>query len=136
LEPKFASLAVHYRLVADAAVVRVEAAVDRAVASHPGLRKSLGKKVFEIQPDIDWDKGRALLWLIDSLGIAAEDGIIIYIGDDLTDEDAFRALPQQGVGIVVRDGETRPTAAQYRLADPDEVRAFLARLADLRSGSS
>ena len=93
--------------------------------------KSLGKKVFEIQPDIDWDKGKALLKLMEALGIHAEDSLIIYIGDDLTDEDAFRALPNQGVGIVVADGATRLTRAQYRLADPKEVCAFLARLADL-----
>ncbi len=131
LEPKFASLAVHYRLVADADVMRVETAVESAIASHRGLCKSLGKKVFEIRPDIDWDKGKALLELMEALGIHAEDSLIIYIGDDLTDEDAFRALPNQGVGIVVADGATRLTRAQYRLADPKEVCAFRARLADL-----
>ena len=52
----------------------------------------------------------------------------LYLGDDVTDEDAFAVLVGRGLGIVVgRDGE--PSLAAYALEDPDEVRDLLARLA-------
>jgi trehalose-6-phosphatase len=53
----------------------------------------------------------------------------IYIGDDVTDEDAFVAVHTIGIGIIVTDGSTSTTAARYVLADTDAVRAFLQALA-------
>jgi trehalose-phosphatase len=52
----------------------------------------------------------------------------IYIGDDTTDEDAFRAIEQRGIGILVSD-QSQPTAASYSLRDPAEVERFLRALA-------
>ncbi|MEX2240466.1 MAG: trehalose-phosphatase [Burkholderiales bacterium] len=126
LERKRFTLAVHYRRARDADVPAVRDAVARAQARHPALRVTSGKKVFELQPDVDWDKGRAVLWLIETLGL--EDALPVYIGDDVTDEDAFRALAHRGVGIAVQEAP-QPTAAQYTLRDTDEVRALLAGLA-------
>jgi trehalose-phosphatase len=126
LERKRFTLAVHYRRARDADVPAVRDAVARAQARHPALRVTSGKKVFELQPDVDWDKGRAVLWLIEALGL--QDALAVYIGDDVTDEDAFRALAHRGVGIAVQEAP-QPTAAQYTLRDPDEVRALLAGLA-------
>ncbi|MEO8718741.1 MAG: trehalose-phosphatase [Burkholderiales bacterium] len=126
LERKRYALAVHYRRAREADAPAVEKAVDDAAARHPGLRKTLGKKVFELRPDVEWDKGRAVLWLIETLRL--EDALPVYVGDDLTDEDAFRALAGRGIGIVVQDAP-QPSAARYTLHDPDEVRALLAGLA-------
>jgi trehalose-phosphatase len=126
LERKRFTLAVHYRRARDADVPAVRDAVARAQARHPALRVTSGKKVFELQPDVDWDKGRAVLWLIETLGL--QDALPVYIGDDVTDEDAFRALAHRGVGIAVHVAP-QPTAAQYTLRDTDEVRALLAGLA-------
>jgi trehalose-phosphatase len=126
LERKRFTLAVHYRRARDADVPAVRDAVARAQARHPALRVTSGKKVLELQPDVDWDKGRAVLWLIESLRL--QDALPVYIGDDVTDEDAFRALAHRGVGIAVQEAP-QPTAAQYTLRDPDEVRALLAGLA-------
>jgi trehalose-phosphatase len=126
LERKRFTLAVHYRRAREADVPAVREAVERAHARHPALRVTEGKKVFELQPDVDWDKGRAVLWLIETLQL--QDALPVYIGDDVTDEDAFRALAGRGVGIAVQDA-TQPTAAAYTLRDPDEVRALLAGLA-------
>jgi trehalose-phosphatase len=67
VEPKRFAVAVHYRLVEDADLPRVEQAVDRVLAGAEGLRKAPGKKVFELRPDLDWDKGSALLWLLRAL---------------------------------------------------------------------
>jgi trehalose-phosphatase len=58
----------------------------------------------------------------------------IYIGDDVTDEDAFRVLQEQGVGIVVHGGEGRTSYARYGLVDPKEVLAFLRNLSVAISG--
>jgi trehalose 6-phosphate phosphatase len=133
VEPKRFSLSVHFRLAEAGDVPRIERAVDAALAAEPGLRKAHGKKLFELRPDLDWDKGRALLWLLGELGLDGPDVLPCYLGDDLTDEDAFRALRERGhgIGIVVGDigEEPRETAASYRLRDPAEVVEWLGRLA-------
>ncbi len=127
LERKKFSIAIHYRNVAEGRASDVSEIVDRVHARHPRLRKSSGKKVYELQPDVDWNKGEALLWLLDKLGPDRSDVIPMYMGDDVTDEDAFKALPDRGIGIVVQEAP-RPTAAQYRLKDPDEVQRFLSEM--------
>src|SRR5437763_1264905 len=83
--------------------------VEAAVAAVPGLRKGHGKKLFEVRPDLDWDKGQALLWLLDALGLDRPDFLPFYLGDDFTDEDAFRALGDRGVSILIAE-EPRETA--------------------------
>jgi trehalose-phosphatase len=128
VEPKGFAISIHFRLADPRDVPRIEQAVDAAVAALPGLRKGHGKRLFEVRSDLDWDKGRALLWLLGALGLDEPGVLPFYLGDDLTDEDAFRALGDRGVGIVVSE-ESRETAAAYQLHDPDEVRRFLERLA-------
>jgi alpha,alpha-trehalase len=129
LEAKRFALAVHYRQVAEGDVERVEKAVDQARERSSRLRKTGGKKVFELRPDIDWDKGRALRWLLAKLGLDGPDVLPIYIGDDLTDEDAFEALHGRGLAILVA-AEPQPSAADYRLSDTDQVAALLGHLVD------
>jgi trehalose-phosphatase len=128
VERKRFSLAAHYRLAAERDVARVERAVEAAAARSPGLRLRRGKKVVELQPRADWDKGWAVLWLLTALHLEGPDVLPIYLGDDQTDEDAFRAVAGRGVGIAVLDSP-RPTAAGYSLRDPAEVRRFLDGLA-------
>jgi trehalose-phosphatase len=128
VEPKRFAVSVHFRLADEKDVPKIERAVDEAVAATPGLRKAHGKKLFELRPDLDWDKGQALLWLLDALDLDRTDVLPFYIGDDLTDEDAFRAVADRGVGILVAE-EPRETAARYGLRDTGEVREVLERLA-------
>jgi trehalose-phosphatase len=128
LERKKFALAVHYREAGEEVVLRLDQMIEELLADHAGLRKSGGKKIIELRPDIDWDKGRAIGWLLQRLGLDRPDILPLYLGDDLTDEDAFRALRENGLGIVVRD-EPRPTAALYGLDDPGQVRTFLDRTA-------
>lgn len=132
IEDKTYTVAVHYRLIDPARVPDVERSVDQVLASHRGLAKLGGKKVFELRPDIPWDKGRALLWLLEKQNLDTPGVTPIYIGDDVTDKDAFRVLGKRGIGILVSEPEQ--TSAHYRLADPDEVREFLCRLIDLLAG--
>ncbi len=129
VERKTFSIAIHYREVADADVVPLEDAVDTVVEAHENLRKGRGKKVFEIQPRADWDKGRAVAWLLENTPLGEGDPVPLFLGDDLTDEDAFGALGPQGLSLVVR-GSGRITLADYALADTEDVRRFVAWLAD------
>ncbi|MEJ2238553.1 MAG: trehalose-phosphatase [Gemmatimonadales bacterium] len=124
IEDKQFSVAIHYRLVNEAEVAGVERAVDEALAQHPELRKSLGKKIFELRPDVEWDKGKAVLWLLDALDLNDENVVPLYIGDDVTDEDAFVALQDRGLGILVSE-TPRETKADLSLRDTTEVGTFL-----------
>ena len=132
LEPKKYALAVHYRRVAAGDLPVVEAAVADVASCHSELQRSGGKKVFELRPNLDWDKGKAMFWLLGQLGLDGVEVLPFYLGDDLTDEDAFRALRQRkgGVGIVVGD-PGRPSAAHCALANTEEVGRFLHSLSDL-----
>ena len=127
LERKHFSVAAHYRNVKENDAFRVALAVDAVAARHRELRRIDGKKVYELLPDIEWDKGKAVLWLLDTLGLEQGNVLPIYIGDDRTDEDAFRALKGRGVGILVSD-ESQPTSATYSLKNPSEVERFLRAL--------
>jgi trehalose 6-phosphate phosphatase len=135
IEPKKASVAVHYRLVADDRRPEVHASVDALLAEHPDeLKVTPGKMVYEIQPKLDWDKGRAVLHLLDALGLDREDVVPLYLGDDITDEHAFQALEGKGVGIFVGDpGDPevgdRTTAADFVLTSTEDVERFLDGLA-------
>lgn len=127
LEAKRFSLAVHDREVEPQDREHVQAAVEKAQQAHERLTKREGKRVHELVPDVDWSKGHAVGVLEERLQDEAKAGHVLYVGDDLTDEDAFQA-PQNGHGIVVRD-EERATFATHALEDPHEVRVFLERLA-------
>jgi trehalose 6-phosphate phosphatase len=95
------------------------------------LKVTPGKMVYELQPKIDWNKGRAVLYLLAALGLDSDDVVPLYLGDDVTDEDAFRALRGIGVSIYVGqpDELDRDTAADFTLDSPAEVERFLDTLA-------
>ena len=138
-EHKRFGVAVHYRNAARDRVGEVAAAV-RAAGRRHALRVTTGREVIELRPDIDWDKGKTLRWVIDHLhdarsGAGPEAGsgplVPIYLGDDITDEDAFDAVRHDGVPIVVRhtDDGDRATAALFALDSPARVSEFTDRLA-------
>ena len=134
VEEKRFSIAVHYRLADEASVPRVESIIDEAVASDARLKKAYGKKVFEVRPDVDWDKGKALLFLVEALGLDGPDVVPFYIGDDVTDEDAFEVLRECGIGVLVSE-TPRPTAATYWVQAPWEVYALFERLLSLEGAA-
>jgi len=133
VERKKFSIATHYREVEPDKAGLVEKAVDGVLSEHPKLRKGSGKKVFEMLPDIDWDKGKALLWLMKELDLNSPEVLPFYLGDDVTDEDAFGVLLKRGIGIVVGGG-SRPTKAVYRLRDPGEIFLFLEKMLSILKG--
>jgi trehalose-phosphatase len=131
LEDKGLTLSVHYRQVTDpGAEERIRTLVRHACANLTGLRITEGKKVFEVRPDVEWDKGRALRFLLEVLDAASATATpVLFIGDDRTDEDAFRALRGRGDGIIVAPEVPPHTAATASLGSPDEVLLFLESLA-------
>jgi trehalose 6-phosphate phosphatase len=110
----------------------VSAAV-RSAGQRTGLRVTTGREVIELRPDVDWDKGKTLRWVLDYIRDNEHSNSLqpIYLGDDITDEDAFDAVADDGIAILVRHGDDgdRATAADYALDDPDGVREFTERLA-------
>jgi len=137
VERKKFAIAIHFREVdSEADVQRVEELIDDALAKHPGLRKRGGKKIFELQPDVPWNKGEAITWLMNALKLDLESSIVIYIGDDVTDEDAFRVLRQRGTGIGIRVADVdadvdADTDALFFLRDCGEAQDFLQSLLTL-----
>lgn len=121
------AVAVHNRQVRDAWLPNLEKAVAEIAARHPKLRLTSGKRIQELRPDIDWNKGRALRWLLKTLKLDGDDVVPLFIGDDVTDEDAFAEIEEDGVGVRVGH-DVVETRARYMLRDTDEVRRFLERL--------
>jgi trehalose 6-phosphate phosphatase len=135
VERKRFAIAVHDRQVSDVAVrERIAATVREIGDAHDELRVTGGKRIHELRPAIDWDKGRAIDALLVELG--ASDRVPIYLGDDLTDEDGFRAVVAHGgIGVVVRgEDDERETLAAAVLDTPDDARRFLEELRELVTG--
>jgi trehalose 6-phosphate phosphatase len=137
VEHKRFGVAVHYRNAARDRVGEVAAAV-RSAGRRSALRVTTGREVIELRPNVDWDKGKTLRWVLDYIRHDEQPGplVPIYLGDDITDEDAFDAIHDDGVAIVVRhtDDGDRATAANYALDNPEQVRDFAERLARQLAG--
>lgn len=142
IEDKGLTLSIHYRLAAENDYPTIKNVVENVSRQHEALGKirlTSGKKVFEIRPGIDWDKGKAVNLLIELL--ARQKGIknfaAIYLGDDCTDEDGFQAVNQidNGISILVTEVPSE-SAAAYFLESSEDVIKFLAQLLAITSGKS
>lgn len=120
VETKPAAVAVHTRM-ADPATGDEAEREALAVGERLGSKVLHGKKVVEVSV-LDADKGAALVALRDELGA----GVVVCAGDDVTDENAFRALGPDDVTVKVGDGAT---VARYRVAGPEALAGLLADLA-------
>ena len=135
IEPKQTSVAVHYRLVSEEERLRIKEIVDAVLAERlDELKVTPGKMVYEIQPRLDWDKGKAVLYQLEALDLDRDDVVPIYLGDDITDEHAFEALAGRGIGVFVGRADDpevagRSTSADYGLHTVEEVERFLDSLA-------
>ena len=125
VERKRFAIAIHYRN-ATVPADTIETEVDEVLAAVPTLRKKSGKKIYELQPDVNWDKGHAIRWLMDRLNLTTPRVVPLYLGDDTTDEDAFSALAD--IGITIRVGDEAYTQAQYLLPNTDAVNDFFEAL--------
>ncbi|CAL5061529.1 unnamed protein product [Urochloa decumbens] len=123
-------LSVHFRCVQEEKWRALEDLVRSVLKDYPDLHLTKGRKVLEIRPSIKWDKGNALQFLLEAQGFADSNNVFpIYIGDDRTDEDAFKVLRSmgQGIGILVSK-IPKETSASYSLQEPSEVKEFLHKL--------
>ncbi len=130
VEQKPASVAVHYRNASPRSAEQARQAVGRALRRNgKRLRLLSGKKVWELLPAGDVDKGEAVLRLARVPNTSSRRWpLIIYLGDDTTDESVFRRLRSSDLGIHVGNG---PTRAHYRLRSPADVARFLNRLPEV-----
>ncbi|GMP69923.1 hypothetical protein CsSME_00028999 [Camellia sinensis var. sinensis] len=123
-------VSVHYRNVDEQYWTTIAESVHDILKDYPRLRLTHGRKVLEVRPVLDWDKGKAVEFLLESLGLSNCDDVLpIYIGDDRTDEDAFKVLRvgNRGYGILVSSAP-KESNALYSLRDPSEVMEFLKSL--------
>jgi len=135
IEDKVLTLSVHFRLVDSKMVLELCDKVQKAL--RPYAMKNIikargGKMVYEIRPPVQWDKGKASLWLIERWQMDRKNDLAIplYCGDDATDEDAFGALANKGITIVV--GEHCESAAHYYLNTQQEINDLLAKINQLK----
>ncbi|PIW68245.1 MAG: trehalose-phosphatase [Candidatus Omnitrophica bacterium CG12_big_fil_rev_8_21_14_0_65_42_8] len=137
IEDKGLTLSVHYRLVDIKDVQPVKTIFHEAVAHYiisNKIKIRPGKKVLEIRPPLEWDKGKIVLWLLARLKfvLGKEPCLPIYIGDDMTDEDAFRALETMGLTVFV--GGSKSSHARYYLKNTQEVTEFLGQILKIKTG--
>lgn len=129
IEEKKFSMAAHYRKVKNQEDLQhIKIIVNEIIQKYDELRLLKGKKVFEILPNIDWDKGKAIRWIMNALKIPWETTSTLYIGDDTTDEYAFRAVSTRGTAMLVTDDPSKPSAADFQLESPEEVKQFFEKV--------
>jgi len=127
IETKKFGLSVHYRIVKEELIEQVKNSVCEVAAAYPELKTTYGKMVIDLRPSLMWDKGMAIRWIVDALFNNKEEVRPLFIGDDITDEDAFCELHGSGTAILVGDhGEA--TFAGYSLQSTGQVQLFLERL--------
>ncbi|KAK6936711.1 Trehalose-phosphatase [Dillenia turbinata] len=131
-------ISVHFRQVQEEDYTRLEEKVKAILEDYSLLQLTNGKKVMEIRPSIKWDKGHALEYLLEFLGFGNFNDVLpIYIGDDQTDEDAFKVIQSRGQGYsILVSSIPKYTGASYSLHDPMEVLSFLLRLVRWKENSS
>ncbi|XP_021284012.1 probable trehalose-phosphate phosphatase D [Herrania umbratica] len=125
-------VSVHFRCVDEKSWAALAEQVRSVLNEYPKLKLTQGRLVLEIRPTIKWDKGRALEFLLEALGYANSNDVLpVYIGDDRTDEDAFKVLRDRGQGFGILVSKVpKETDAFYSLQEPSEVKEFLRRLVD------
>lgn len=128
IEDKGLTLSVHYRLVdkKDISLVSdIFTEVTKPYIAQNKIEISLGKKVYEIKPHVGWDKGKVVSWLMRRQRFEQGRNRVfpIYIGDDITDEDAFKVIKDTGLTIFV--GSPKKSNAQYYLKNTREAIKFL-----------
>jgi len=124
IEKKPASVGLHFRNANKAEAKPIVEKLQKKYKKIAGVFIKHGKEVIEFTI-LKTNKGRALERIRHRVGSHA----VIFLGDDLTDEDAFKSLSGPDISIKVGDGKT---AAQYRVKDTKEVASVLAKLCELR----
>ena len=141
IERKRFAIAIHYRSAASGELAsKAQQTAQAIVEASPNLRLRPGKMIVELQPKANWHKGYAVGHLLELLNSSSRSATVpfqpIYLGDDVTDEDAFKALNGEfqiegggkipaGQGILVGTELKSDTSANWTLASPTKVAEFL-----------
>jgi len=126
IEDKGLTLSVHYRLLPEDKVEWVFQRIYGAAEQWDCLTFSQGDKIIEVRPAVDWNKGNAAEFIIRTVNCNA---LPIFIGDDVTDEDAFRKM-KNGLAVAVMC-KPRQTSAKYYLRNPLEVNTLLRKITEI-----
>ncbi|TSA56563.1 trehalose-phosphatase [bacterium] len=132
IEDKGVVLSLHYRRVKERYLKdlkRIFYGITEPYVVSGGMVVIKNKKVLELRPDIEWDKGMYCLYMLRRLGKKGQKTLPIYIGDDKTDETAFKVLKENGITIFVR-GERKTSLAEYYADSTNEVKNFLQLIAE------
>ena len=134
LEDKGLSLSLHYRIVDKKQIPQVKTILHEATIVYIVRNKikiKSGKMVFEIRLPLEWNKGKVVLWLLARQKFILTDKTLIpiYIGDDTTDEDAFKVLRDKGITIFV--GKHKKSYAKYYVKNTQEVSKFLKHILEI-----
>lgn len=139
IENKRYSVCLHYRLVKSSFIPKLRSCFHRLIARY--LRQKVvvvyrGKAVLEVRPNLNWNKGKSVLWLFQQIRSIKENEFIypVYIGDDVTDEDAFKILKTKGLTIYI--GKPKKSYAKFYLYNSNEVSGFLKQVLEVVKNDS
>ena len=133
VENKGLTASVHYRLADSEDIHKARQIISPIIKVYKNLKLKRGKKVWEIRPNVDWNKGKAVTRILEKCLTKnwKRKTAAIYIGDDQTDEDVFSLLKEDGITVLVNRRHLRTSNAQYFLTHPKEVASFLKWLGNL-----
>jgi trehalose-phosphatase len=134
IENKGLTLSIHYRLAKQqAAAKQIRRLLFQALECENGTNKwrvTTGKKVFELRPPVEWNKGKAIEWLLEIYGTPGS--LPVFAGDDLTDEDGFQVLHRVGGVSIFVGQDSGSSTADYYLESPEQLRQWLEKLLEGR----
>jgi trehalose 6-phosphate phosphatase len=127
IEDKKLTLSLHYRLVDEAQCNRLNKIFNEITREHIAydrIKITSNKKTYDIKPAVNWDKGKAIEYIVKEL-FPNDQPFLLAIGDDKTDYDAFRVVnTAKGISVFVGDANIKSPAC-YFLQSPDEVHKML-----------
>ena len=129
IEPKGLGVSVHYRQVHESLHEWIRQSVQETINRTRVFQCVFGKMVVDVRPAVRWNKGSAVRWLLENH--APPVTYPVYIGDDVTDEDAFSVLTENA--LTIRAGYVPGTNARFWVPDVCAVREFLAKIWELRT---
>lgn len=133
VEDKGQTLSVHYRLLRPASLVEDLRTRFFEITSGPAsgglIRVTEGKKVLEVRPPVEWNKGSAVKWIMKRPAFRST--VPLYLGDDETDRDGFSAVSGSGVSVFIGHREATGSGADYHLKSQREVEGFCRWLSGL-----
>lgn len=135
IENKGLTVSVHFRMAKSSMAGDIEGALKSIIMPYASKKEIIvmpGKKIWEVRPFVKWDKGKTALFLLKKKRKTEKKILLVYLGDDRTDEDAFEAIGKGGICVFV--GRPGRSAAPYYLKGTAEVCEFIRRIIERKKG--